>query len=137
MKQLSVLYVIRVANILLINFVNCLPYQTSCKILQSKMILLKENIGTLLKLLVLLLSASVLSEFWDKVLLKVVNLINPISSYHIINLSDFEELYGSAPNYSFLRTFVCACLERNMLSSRSTICVFRGYSEDKKRTSLL
>jgi histone deacetylase 1/2 len=85
-----------------------------------------------------LLSAFIPSEFWGEAVLTAVSLINTIPSSHSSCLSHFENLYGYVPDYSSFRVFSCTCfvlrphVERNKLSSRSTICVFLGYGEGKK-----
>lgn len=86
----------------------------------------------------LLLSAFVLSEFWEEVVLTAVSLINTIPSSYSSGLSPFEKLYGYVPDYSSFRVFGCTCfvlhphVERSKLSPRSVICVFLGYGEGKK-----
>ena len=81
----------------------------------------------------LLLSAYVPSEFWAKVVLTVVSLINTIPSSHISSISHFEKLYRYAPNYSFFKVFGCTCfvlkpnVKHSKLSSRYVIYVFLGY----------
>jgi hypothetical protein len=86
-----------------------------------------------------ILFAYVPSEFWGKVVLTTVNLINTILFSHNSSLTPFEKLYKYILDYSFFRVFSCTCfvlhlhVERSKLSSRSTICVFLGYDEGKKR----
>jgi len=86
----------------------------------------------------LLLSAFSPSEFWEKVVLTVVSLINTISSSHSSGPSPFEKLYVYVPDYSSFRVFGCTCfvlhphVERSKLSSRTVICVFLGNGEGKK-----
>jgi len=85
------------------------------------------------------LFASVPSEFWGKVILITVNLINTILFSYNSSLSPFKKLYKYVLDYSFFRVFSCTCfvlrphVEHSKLSSRSTICVFLGYDEGKKR----
>jgi hypothetical protein len=106
----------------------------------SKMVLLKENIGTLSKLFVLSCCLlHVLSEFWEEAVLITVSLINTISSSYSSGLSPFKKLYEYIPDYSSFRVFGCTCfvfrprIEWSKLSSRSVICVFLVYGENKKR----
>ena len=86
----------------------------------------------------LLLSTSIPIVFWGEAVLTVIGLINTILSSYISGLFHFEKLYGYAPNYFSFRVFSCTCfvfhsyIERSKFSSRSTICVFLGYSEGKK-----
>ena len=99
---------------------------------QSKIVLLRGNIGTLLKLLVLF--------YWLHVfiLLTKVHLINKNPSSLTCGLSPFENLYGYARSSFPLRVFGCTCFilhphaKCNKLSSYSIICVFLGYSEGQK-----
>ena len=80
----------------------------------------------------LLLSASVLSEFWGEVVLTAVSLINTISSSHSSSLSPFEKLYGHVLDFSSFRVFYCTYFvlrpyaECSKLSSRSATCFFLG-----------
>ena len=48
------------------------------------MTVLKENIGTWLKLLILWLSTYVPGVFWGEVILTTIDLINTISSFYIL-----------------------------------------------------
>jgi hypothetical protein len=85
------------------------------------------------------LSASISSKFWGEVVLTVASLINIISYSHNSGSSCSEKLYGYVLDYPSFRVFSCTCfvlrphVERNKLSSRSTICVFLGYGDGKKR----
>jgi hypothetical protein len=87
----------------------------------------------------LILFVSVPSEFWEKVVLTTVTLINTILSSHNSSLSPFEKLYKYVLDYSSFRVFSCTYfvlrphIERSKLSSQSTICVFLGYDKGKKR----
>lgn len=82
----------------------------------------------------LLLYVWVPSEFWSKAILTVVHVINRITS----GLSPFEKLYNYILDYSSLKVFGSTCfvlrpqVERNKLSSRSTICFCLGYVDGKK-----
>ncbi|KAA0037233.1 Integrase, catalytic core [Cucumis melo var. makuwa] len=57
----------------------------------------------------LLLSASCPDKFWGEVALTSVYTINRLPSSVLQNISPFERLYGTPPNYSNLKTFGCAC----------------------------
>lgn len=87
----------------------------------------------------LILFASIPSEFWKKVILTTVNLINTFISSHNSSLSHFEKLYKYVLDYSSFRVFSCTCfvlrrhVECSKVSSRYTICVFLGYGEGKRR----
>ncbi|KAL0546824.1 hypothetical protein IC582_016742 [Cucumis melo] len=59
---------------------------------------------------------------------------------HILdsNISPFEKLYGTPPNYSNLKTFGCACFvllhphEHTKLEPRARLCCFLGYGTEHK-----
>ncbi|KAA0068117.1 retrotransposon protein [Cucumis melo var. makuwa] len=54
------------------------------------------------------------------------------------NISPFEKLYGTPPNYSNLKTFGCACFvllhphEHTKLEPRARFCCFLGYGTEHK-----
>jgi hypothetical protein len=87
----------------------------------SKMELLKENIGILLKLLVLFYC-----------------LLNTIPYSYISGFSLFKKLYGCPSDYSFFRVFCCTCfivyphVERSKLCFWFAICVFFYHGKGKK-----
>lgn len=55
----------------------------------------------------LLLTASLPNKFWLDALLTATYLINRISSPNTQNLSPYELLYKTPPNYNLLRVFGC------------------------------
>ena len=63
---------------------------------------------------------------------------NRLPSPVLSNKCPFEVLYHKTPNYSFLRTFRCACFpnlrpyNNHKLAFRSTQCTFLGYSLNHK-----
>ncbi|KAL0541080.1 hypothetical protein IC582_021111 [Cucumis melo] len=57
----------------------------------------------------LLLSASCPEKFWGEAALTSVYTINRLPSSVLQNISPFERLYGTPPNYSNLKVFGCAC----------------------------
>jgi hypothetical protein len=82
--------------------------------------------------------ASVPLKFWDEAFLTTVFLINRLPSKVINDQTPFEHLLGHLPDYSFLRTFGCACwpnlrpYNSRKLQFRSKRCVFLGYSNMHK-----
>jgi hypothetical protein len=73
-------------------------------------------------------------KFWDEAFSTAVFLINRLPSKVINNETPYERLLQQTPDYSFLRTFGCACwpnlrpFNNKKLSLRSKQCVFLGYS---------
>jgi hypothetical protein len=84
--------------------------------------------------LALLSHASVPLRFWEDAFQTACYLINRLPTPLINNMSPFEKLFHTNPDYSFLKTFGCACwpnlrpYNSNKLQPRSTSCVFLGYS---------
>jgi len=82
----------------------------------------------------LLAHASMPLKFWDEAFATVVFLINRLPSHVIHNETSHDRLLGQPPDYSFLRTFGCACwpnlrpYNERKLAFRSKQCVFLGYS---------
>jgi hypothetical protein len=56
-----------------------------------------------------LLSASVPSEFWEKVIISTISLINSIPSSHSSGFSPFKNLYEYVLDYFSFRVFYCTC----------------------------
>ncbi|KAL4038829.1 hypothetical protein IC575_002460 [Cucumis melo] len=85
-----------------------------------------------------LLSASCPEKFWSEAALTSVYTINRLPSSVLQNISPFERLYGTPPNYSNLKTFGCACFvllhphEHIKLESRALLCCFLGYGTEHK-----
>lgn len=84
--------------------------------------------------LTLLAHSSMPLKFWDEAFLTAVFLINRLPSRVINQEIPFYRLYGTQPDYLFLRTFGCACwphlrpYNSRKLEFRSQKCVFLGYS---------
>ena len=103
------------------------------------MMLLRRNLGTLLKLLILFYCLHMfLMNFGEEAVFTVVHLVNKISLSHTSSLSLFENLYDYASDCSFLKVFDCTyfviypCEKRNKLSPHSVICVFLRDDEGQK-----
>jgi histone deacetylase 1/2 len=56
----------------------------------------------------LLAHASMPLKFWDESFITVVFLINRLPSKTIHHDTPYEHLYGTSPDYTFLRSFGCA-----------------------------
>ncbi|KAG9457992.1 hypothetical protein H6P81_002500 [Aristolochia fimbriata] len=86
----------------------------------------------------LLLSSSVPRAFWGEAVLSSVYIINRLPSLVLNNSTPFAVLYGSSPDYYFLRVFGSTCFvllperERDKLFARSAMCVFLGYGLQQK-----
>ena len=82
----------------------------------------------------LLSHARIPIEYWSYSLAAAVFLINRMPTPILSNVSPYEALFQSTPNYSRLRVFGCLCYpwlrpySQHKLSPRSTPCVFLGYS---------
>jgi histone deacetylase 1/2 len=59
--------------------------------------------------LTLLAHASMPLKFWDEAFLTAVFLINRLPSRVINNETPFFRVHAKHPDYSFLKTFGCAC----------------------------
>ena len=84
--------------------------------------------------LTLLAHSSMPLKFWDEAFTSTVFLINRLPSKVIANQTPFERLFGTQPDYTFLRTFGCAVwpnlrpYNAKKLQFRSKQCAFLGYS---------
>lgn len=84
--------------------------------------------------LALLAHSSLPLRFWDEAFLTTCYLINRMSSRVISNIAPITRLLNKNPDYSFLRTFGCACwpsprkYNHHKLEFWSKLCVFLGYS---------
>jgi hypothetical protein len=73
-------------------------------------------------------------KFWDESFITVVFLINRLPSKTIHHDTPYEHLYGTSPDYTFLRSFGCAMwlnlrpYNSKKLEFRSKRCFFLGYS---------
>ncbi|KAL0554223.1 hypothetical protein IC582_008140 [Cucumis melo] len=86
----------------------------------------------------LLLSVSCPEKFWGEAALTSVYTINHLPSSVLQNISPFERLYGTPPNYSNLKVFGCACFvllhphEHIKLEPRARLYCFLGYGTEHK-----
>ena len=82
----------------------------------------------------LLTHASMPLTYWTYAFATAVYLVNLMPTPRLHLLAPFETLFGSSPNYSKFLVFGCLCYPRlrpysqHKLDSRSTPCVFLGYS---------
>jgi transposase InsO family protein len=88
--------------------------------------------------LALLSYASIPLRFWDDAFQTACYLINRLPQLLLKNISPFEKLFHTTPEYNFLKTFGCVCwpnlrpYNSHKLQPRSTQCVFLGYSISHK-----
>ncbi|KAA3465059.1 Retrovirus-related Pol polyprotein from transposon TNT 1-94 [Gossypium australe] len=86
----------------------------------------------------MLAHASMPLYYWNDAFSSAVYLINRLPSSSIANVSPYEKLFQTQPNYSFLRVFGCLCFPNlrpyntHKLQFRSTPCTFLGYSPSHK-----
>ena len=88
--------------------------------------------------LALLAHSSLPVRYWDEAFLTACYLINRMPSRTTQNLPPITRLLNVSPDYSFLRTFGCACwpslrkYNSHKLDYRSKLCTFLGYSSMHK-----
>ncbi|CAH9056104.1 unnamed protein product, partial [Cuscuta epithymum] len=86
----------------------------------------------------LLAHSSLPFKFWDAAFATSVHLINRTPSKSISNSSPYFQLFGSVPDYSFLRVFGCSCYpflrpyNKHKMDFHSEECIFIGYSSQHK-----
>ena len=74
------------------------------------------------------------TKYWVEAFLTGIYLINRTPTPVLGHISPYFKLFTQAPNYSFLRTFGCACYPllrpytKHKLAFRSKQCIFLGYS---------
>ncbi|KAH9680638.1 retrovirus-related pol polyprotein from transposon RE1 [Citrus sinensis] len=88
--------------------------------------------------LTLLAQAHLPLKFWWNAFHTAVYLINRLPTPVLNNISPFQKLFNQTPNYSFLRTFGCACYpalrpyNKHKLDFKTCRCIFLGYSSYHK-----
>ncbi|CAJ2654890.1 unnamed protein product [Trifolium pratense] len=86
----------------------------------------------------MLISASCPERAWGEAALTAVHIINRLPSSVIGNVSPFERLYLTTPDYKTLKVFGCACFvllqphEYTKLEPRARLCCFLGYGTEHK-----
>jgi hypothetical protein len=86
----------------------------------------------------MLISASCPERAWGEAALTAVHVINRLPSSVIGNVSPFERLYLTTPDYNSLKVFGCACFvllqphEYTKLEPRARLCCFLGYGTEHK-----
>jgi hypothetical protein len=86
----------------------------------------------------LLAHAAMPLKFWDAAFCTVVYLINQTPSRVIEFSSPYAKLFGSSPDYTWLKVFECSCwphlwpYNSRKLAFRPKQCVFLGYSPSHK-----
>ncbi|TXG73616.1 hypothetical protein EZV62_002195 [Acer yangbiense] len=84
--------------------------------------------------LILLAHAGMPLKFWCEAFSTATILINNLPTILLHSKSPYEVLYLKKPNYSFLKTFGCACFpylrdtNKHKLDFHTSICLFLGYS---------
>ena len=84
--------------------------------------------------LTLLHHANMPLQYWTHACSTAVYLINRLPTATLQNASPYLKLFGTAPNYTRLRSFGCLCFPwlkpytHHKLESKSKPCVFIGYS---------
>jgi hypothetical protein len=84
------------------------------------------------------IQASLPGRYWIEGLHTATYLLNRLPTTMIQAACPHLALFGSVPSYEHLRVFGCTCYTnttvttQHKLSSRSTRCVFLGYSADHK-----
>jgi hypothetical protein len=84
--------------------------------------------------LALLAQASMPLKFWDEAITTATYLINCTPSKVLNFATPLERLFNQQPDYSFLKTFGCACwpnlrsYNTHKFAFHSKLCVFLGYS---------
>lgn len=74
------------------------------------------------------------TKFWVEAFMTAIYLINRTPTLVLDYVSPYFRLFAEAPDYSFLRTFGCACYPllrpytKHKLAFRSKQCIFLGYS---------
>jgi hypothetical protein len=87
---------------------------------------------------VMLISVSCPERSWGEAALTVVHIINRIPFFVLGNVSPFERLYLTTPNYNSLKVFGCASFvllqphEYTKLEPRARLCCFLGYVIEHK-----
>ena len=77
-------------------------------------------------------------QFWVDATYTAIVTINRLPTPLLSSVSPFQKLFGKVPDYTFLRTFGCACFPilsaslQNKLQPRSIHCVFIGYATQYK-----
>lgn len=86
----------------------------------------------------LLISSGCPESFWGEAALTAAYTINRVPSPIINNLTPYERLHNSPPDYHSLRVFGCVCFvllqphERTKLEPRARMCCFLGYGIEHK-----
>ncbi|KAA0065808.1 Retrovirus-related Pol polyprotein from transposon TNT 1-94 [Cucumis melo var. makuwa] len=116
-----------------------LLFSTPAPTFLNKMDVLSANIVTFLTQFVpFFFLPHVLRNFWSEAALTFVYTINRLPSSVLQNISPFERLYGTLPNYSNLKVFGFTCFvllhphEHNKLEPSARLCCFLGYGQNIK-----
>lgn len=86
----------------------------------------------------LLASANLPQKIWRDAFVTAVYLINRLPTPSLQNVTPFQVLFKTSPDYKFLKTFGCSCFpylrpyNSSKLQYRSSKCLFIGYSPKHK-----
>jgi len=86
----------------------------------------------------MLISASCPERAWGEAALTAVYIINRLPSSVLGNVSPFERLYLTTPDYKSIKVFCCVCFvllqphEYTKLEPRARLCCFLGYGTEYK-----
>uniref|UniRef100_A0A2N9HCN5 Integrase catalytic domain-containing protein n=1 Tax=Fagus sylvatica TaxID=28930 RepID=A0A2N9HCN5_FAGSY len=88
-------------------------------------------------------AASTPASFWGEATLTAMYTINRCPSPIVQNITPYERLFGTTPNYILLKVFCCICFvflqphEHTKLQPRSQLCCFLGYRLEERGTGVL
>jgi transposase InsO family protein len=88
--------------------------------------------------LTLISHSSLPFQYWTYAFSTAIFLINRLPSLSRGSISPWQTLFGNSPNFSFFKSFGCACFpllrpySKNKLNLRSKECVFLGYASSSK-----
>lgn len=91
----------------------------------------------------LLFHSNIPLVYWGDCVLTVSYLINYFPSKLLNDISPYEELFGTKPNYSHHSSFGCFCYmtvprhHRDKFSPRASPCIFLDYPFGKKAYKVL
>ena len=88
--------------------------------------------------LTLISHSSLPFQYWSYAFSTAIFLINRLPSLSRGSISPWQTLFGTSPNFSFFKSFGCACFpllrpySKNKFNLHSKECVFLGYASNSK-----
>jgi hypothetical protein len=88
--------------------------------------------------LTLISHSSLPFQYWSYAFSTAIFLINRLPSLSCGSISPWQTLFGTSPNFSFFKSFGCACFpllrpySKKKFNLRSKECVFLGYASNSK-----